>query len=524
MATDGRDIPQDTVLEFDVCVIGAGAAGITIARDFSGEHMRVGLLESGGFHYEKEVQKLYRGQNTGRPYFRLDEARLRFFGGTTNHWEGWCRPLDPIDFDQRDWVAHSGWPLTREELLPYYRRAHKLCQLGPFDYNPENWFSSWDGDAILRNSLKKIAPTVFQYSPPTRFGVEYRDELEQADNVEILIHSTVTELVPKRGAEEIKIARIRTLAGNEFHVKADHFVLATGGIENARLLLASNSVRPAGLGNRHDLVGRFFMDHPHFVAAALLPARRKLRLPFFKRREVDGTTVEGVLTVPPEIQKREMLLNLSVQLRPPKQLANTYLGADDGWLAVRDVFADMKRGNPPSDLARHLKRILGDLDGTIEGAYQEVSGSDTTVFPLFCRTEQCPNPVSRVQLSRETDALGVPRADLHWTLSRQDLQSVRRGMELLAMEMGRIGVGRVKVPATVDQWGSRIEGGWHHMGTTRMAHDPRSGVVDPQCRVYGLENLFVAGSSVFPTSGFSNPTLTIVALALRLSTHLKRLS
>lgn len=524
MAVDGREIPRGSVLEFDICIIGAGAAGITMARDLSGGRMRVGLLESGGFAYERDVQNLYSGTNSGRPYFELDDARLRFFGGTTNHWAGWCRPLDPIDFERREWVADSGWPLKREELVPFYRRAQDVCQLGPFEYSPTRWFDRPEADPILRHPTADVAPSLFQYSPPTRFGAEYRDELEASRNVEILIHSTVTELLPAREADRVDGAVVRTLSGNEFRVEADHYVLATGGVENARILLASNSVRPAGLGNEYDLVGRYFMDHPHFVAAALLPAHPELEFPFFTRREVKGTTVEGVLTVAPEVQSREEILNLSFQLRAPRLLSNTYLGSSDGWLALREIFGDLRRGKRPSGLAHHLQRIMMDLGGVFEGAYQEVAGSETAIRPLFVRAEQCPNPASRVRLSGETDPLGVPRVDLHWALTRQDLQSVRRGLEIAAGEMGRWGVGRVKIPESLEKWDPQVEGGWHHMGTTRMAVHPRAGVVDSECRVFGLGNLFVAGSSVFPTSGFSNPTLTIVALALRLSSHLRALS
>ena len=261
MIIDFRDAEDGALIEADLCIIGAGAAGITLAREFAGSRVRLCLVESGGFDYEPAVQDLYAGENVGHDYDDLDVSRLRYFGGSTNHWNGFCAPLTPIDFRRRDWVPHSGWPITKSDLEPFYRHAQPICQLGPYAYGEQVWAElevrPHDFDPA------EVGLCFWQHSPPTRFGETYRAELERADNIRVLLYANAVNIETDQSASMVRQVELRTLDGKTGRVRAEAYVVACGGIENARLLLLSNQVEPAGLGNRHDLVGRFFMEHPH---------------------------------------------------------------------------------------------------------------------------------------------------------------------------------------------------------------------------------------------------------------------
>jgi choline dehydrogenase-like flavoprotein len=523
MLRDARELEAGAVIECDLCVVGAGAAGITIARALAGTGIRVCLVESGGLEFEEQVQDLFKGQNVGLPYFDLDICRLRMFGGTTNHWEGRCRPFDAIDFEARDWVPHSGWPIMLADLAPFYRQAQEICQLGPFEYRGEDWLL--EGETLVPFAPDRVESLVWQYSPPTRFGEVYRTELERADNLDVLLHASAVEIEAGEGLSQVSALRLSTLESKRFVVHARSYVLACGGLENPRLLLASNRQARDGLGNGHGVVGRYFMEHPHIVAARALVADPAFlafydyNLRLAPRR---GHSVLGCMHLSEQTQHAEGLLNYDASVTADN------IG-DSGYAALRRIWNSVERGASPDDLIGDLKTTLFDIDDTFAGLlgrfgvrdYQPAAGS----FRLWSFAEQAPNPDSRVLLDGERDALGMPRIRLDWRLTDLDRRSLLRTHEALAKEFGRTGLGRIQIEAWLQDdkagWSDELSGGYHPMGTTRMADDPRRGVVDRHCRVHGLTNLYVAGSSVFPTGGSANPTLTIVALALRLAEHLK---
>jgi choline dehydrogenase-like flavoprotein len=514
MLRDARGIDDATTIECDLCIIGAGAAGITLARSFAGSRVRVCLIESGGLEYEPEIQALYEGRNVGLPYFDLDICRLRYFGGSTNHWAGRCRPLDELDFAPRPWVPLSGWPIDRATLDPFYREAQKLCQLGPYDYSPQRWVDP--GEAVLPFDPAKLVSGVWQFSPPTLFGEVYRAELETAANIDTLLHASVVDLVANESGSEVHEVVFATLAGKRGMVRARSYVLACGGLENPRMLLAS------GLGNQHDMVGRCFMEHPHMNAARALVADPAVLEFYTKGHRVGELEVVGCLNQSPARQQSEQLLNFD-------SLFTIDNIGESGFAALRRIWNSAERGAWPADLSGDLWQALIDIDDTAAGLMGRFGlreyRADNASFLMWCAGEQAPNPDSRVRLGTERDALGLPRIELDWRLSELDKRSLQAGHEAVAEEFGRTGLGRLQIDewltADLTGWSPALDGGHHHMGTTRMSADPARGVVDADCRVHGIANLYVAGSSVFATSGSANPTLTIVALALRLAGHLQ---
>jgi choline dehydrogenase-like flavoprotein len=512
MLVDARTVSERTVVETDVCIVGAGAAGITLAREFIGKPFRICLLESGGFEFDKDTQDLCKGESAGF-YIPLDVMRLRYFGGTTNHWGNYCRPLDEMDFEARDWVPHSGWPFKKYHLDPFYQRAQSTCQIGPFAYEPE----SWEAKAGPRLPIvgDRVITTIFQMrEPPIHFGTAYRDEVVKADNIKTMLHANVLSIETDRPGRTVTSLRLGCLQGNNFTVKAKLYILAAGAIENARLLLLSNGAIKDGLGNQNGLVGRFFMSHALSEAGLFLPSDpflpANLYLPY-KPTMKNGLRVNGHLSLSPGIQREQRLLNFNAALFP---------ASIPGWLSLKRL-KEQKFGT----LARDLKNIIGDIDGVAKAAYGIMFKGVLPVeaFSLTCAIEQSPNPASRVTLGPERDALGKPRIRLDWKLTTVDRHTLKRSLEVLGMELGRAGLGRIKVNLgdRDDAWPSFVGDAGHHIGTTRMHVDPKKGVVDENCRLHGVRNLFVAGSSVFPTCGHANPTLTIVALALRLADHVK---
>ena len=505
MHTDARTLEEGTVLEGDLCIIGAGAAGISMALEWVGAKQRVLLLEGGGFEYEPRMQELYRGDIVGLPYFPLQAARLHYFGGTTGHWAGFCSTLDPLDFEQRDWVPHSGWPITRAELDPYYPRAHRLVGIGPYEWDAAQW-TQRDPRLVPFPLDPSVAWTkMWQFSAPARFGQLYREAIVNAPDVHLFTHANVCELEASESGGLVDSLRVRTLEGKEFRARARRYVLACSTIQNARLLLASNARATAGLGNGNDLVGRFFMEHlempsGNFVTLGTPPASTQMYALDFGR-----TKARGELALAAGVQREQRILNATVSLEPG---AVSEEGKSTFQWATPDVVERMRTG------------------GLDDSAGSTAATTPPRTFHLMTRQEQAPNPASRVTLSAERDALGMPRAQLDWRLTDLDRRSFRSFYEVLGRELGRSGVGRVQMRDWVLErsdapWPASLGGGWHHMGTTRMHADPKQGVVDANCRVHGIANLWVAGAAVYPTAGCANPTLTLIALSLRLSDHFK---
>ena len=507
---DARTVPANKVIETDVCIVGAGAAGISLAREFIDRAFRVCLLESGGLEFDENTQSLYRGENIGLPYAPLEVARLRYFGGTTNHWEGWCRPLDPIDFEARKWLPYSGWPFDKSQLDPFYERAQSLCKLGPYKYDAKDS----DAKKNLRLSFAgtRIIPVIFQFSAPIRFGQTYRGEIAGARNINTYLHANVVDIETTQTSRRVSRLQVACLQGNKFWVAAKLYILATGGIENARILLLSNKVQSAGLGNQHDLVGRFFMDHPYISSGLVLPSDSGV---------TETLNQSAFLSLAPETLRDEKLLNFCTQLKP-----TSWSELSAGFSSLRVIVRAFRRGRVPADFLQHLWNVIGDLDDVAVAGYRKLRKKRDVPMELLsviARAEQAPNPDSRVTLSNELDALGRQRMRLNWQLSAIDKRSIRRAHEIIGQELGRAGVGRLKMMIDDDDK-TRLPaaGQFHHMGTTRMHVDPKKGVVDTNCQVHGVSNLFIAGSSVFPTSGHAHPTLTVIALAVRLADHVKR--
>jgi choline dehydrogenase-like flavoprotein len=512
MFIESTTLPENTKIDADVCIIGAGAAGITLARDLAGSSRRIAVFESGGFDFSQETQQLYDGETIGQPFTPINVDRLRFFGGTTNHWFGSCRPFDASDFE--------GWPFGRDVMDPYYRRAQEILQLGPFAYEPEDWITD-ETHPLDFGPAARFLSGIFQFSPPTRFGTVYRQDLDAASNVTVYLNANLVNIDTNDTASEVSGLDLACLNGHRFRALARHYVVATGGIENPRLLLNADHVQKGGLGNGYDLVGRYFMDHAYIAdAATIVFTDPHPKLGFYDLNPVRGQRVQGHLVPTPELRREEGLPCFSIGITPGSP-PNTEFSKT----SLLTVFRSLMSGHVPDHLMFHVTNILAGVELRALQLYYKLTDTApegfTTAYIVGC----APDPETRVTLIDTVDALGLRRVKLDWRLPADFERSMRRAHEILAQELGRTGLGRLRMNPNATSPDARKEvlNAHHHMGTTRMHLDPRQGVVDENCRVHGIANLFMAGSSIFPTYSFDDPTITIVALSLKLSDHLKSL-
>jgi choline dehydrogenase-like flavoprotein len=506
---DARTITGGSAFEADVCIVGAGPAGIILAREFIGRNVQVIVLESGGRQPEESPQDLNDGAVVGDSYSGLRRTRYRAVGGTAHLWnthvagEAYAKyvPLDECDVDRRPDAAHEAWAFDYKELEPFYRRAQTLCGLGPFVYDSRYW--SDPGPPGLPLDSDHLRNRVYQCGIGRLFTDVYPREVLRSANVALCHHATVCRLEPPGADRRLLEATAATPSGGRFRVRAAIFVLAGGAIENARLLLVSEHGRYGALGNRHGWVGRCFMEHPRDHALTLLLRRPALvrDVSFYDvHPAVDGTIVAGRIALDQETIRTHTLPNASMTLRP-----------------------DTKGRPPPPSLgarfmARLRQRQLKRHDVTYGWSAFAAAPPVVDAFHVLVNIEQRPHPENRVVLATSRDHLKVPRIRLHWRWRREEQANLERLRTVLAAALEAAGLGRVEVRRGL----APDPNAHHHAGTTRMHADPRWGVVDTDGRLHDADNVYVTGGSVLPTAGFANPTLTIVALALRLADHLRR--
>lgn len=535
---DSRKLPKSVSIETGVCIIGGGIAGITIAREFIGTDHDVCVIESGGYTPDEETQSLYDLESIGHPVRQSFMARARYFGGTSNLWAGRSMRLDPIDFRRREWVPDSGWPIDHTVLEDYYPRAARMLELPDVTCveDPRTLLS--DGapveEALFHDGGLRPRLVVWGRRP-LRFQKAFRRQLSRSGNLRVFLNASAIELVTNEAGSRVDVLRAATLNGNQLRISARIFVLACGGLENARLLLVSRRRQANGLGNDHDLVGRYFMDHPRVIRG-----RVRLSVPFRSSLLLGVPLPDGKVQIgiglSDEIQHRERLLNSYLTVEPQlSQLAEQAYQSSANVVKVlmRKGYAgrrsDVFRANLPE--IRDLVYLLTPKEVMPHFVYRQYARlralTDTfrRVYDLtiinFC--EQVPRPESRVVLGTSRDRLGVPSLVLDWRIGREETTSLIRLQELMAERLAAAGIGRLSDHQLGDPAPAYTDAS-HHMGTTRMSDDPKRGVVDKNAGVHGVGNLFIAGSSVFPTAGTANPTLTIVALAIRLADHLKQVS
>lgn len=532
MITDLRTLSDSTTFTADIAIIGAGAAGIAMARRLAGKKLKVLVLESGGYGLDTEVQDLHAGTASGIPYFPLDESRYRMLGGSTYRWGSRSAPFQEVDMGARPWLGLPQWPITLESLQDWYDHVPELLRLiAPFENESVPWSRFSVTPHRFDDSL--LAYHGFQFGKNLLFGEVYAQELKVAENIEVLLGATVTGIRTTGGADHVQRLDLSTLEKRTHTVTARRYVLATGGIENARLLLLSDDVNPAGVGNEHDHVGRYFMEHPTASAGIVHAADPQKLHDVFSPGLLQGRLVEVCLTPTRSLMEREGILNANAATRLDV--------GEDPTQALREILWNMRSRKIPLDLGwyrknawlrQRLRTILRKPWAIPANALRHAMGRPKRFsiqsVRLELRGEQMPNPESRVTLGHARDALGQRRAHLNWDLTETDWRTMKVMAQTMDTELQRLGLGRLEpaswVAGDASAWPADLVGGHHHMGTTRMSADPKDGVVDGNLKCHGIDNLWITGSSVFPTSSHVNPTMTVLALSLRLADHLEAMA
>jgi choline dehydrogenase-like flavoprotein len=527
MIEDFNTYDDGTSVTADICIIGAGAAGITIAKEFLGSRHKIVVLEGGGFDPDADSQKLFESEIVGLPHASIHDGRARVFGGTTTLWGGQALRFEEFDLQERSWVPHSGWPIPLAELEPYYERAERVLRVGAHISYSDLCSSFGIKPPALDPS--KLYIECSRWSPKPNFGTTYRQELKNTSNVSVLLHANVTSINTNPSATAIENIEFQTLNGKKGTAKARFYVVCGGGIETARLLLASNRIDPNGVGNKNGLVGRYFQEHVHMNLGNLLTKDRAHLQNLFESFFVRGLKHAPLLTLTQRMQVEKQLLSIHgmVVFEP---------AADSGIAAMKKLFRAAIGGSfsNTTELGRLIGTALANPGELFRLAYrlrvQKRAGTPKRGPILFgAQCEMAPNPNCRVTLSEARDHFGMPRARLDWSLGELERRTLLEFVKTLACEFERLGLGSfdLKQAEFLDDpaaWVERARDSAHHMGTTRMHETPQHGVVDPQCRVHGISNLYIGSSSVFPTSARSNPTLTILALCLRIANRLKEIS
>ena len=500
--------------KFDLCIIGAGAAGVTIAQNLNGENFSVCLIEAGGEGYSYESQKRYDG-NWSNEIFgqkqninsRLLSDRLRYFGGTTNHWTGRCRRFDKIDFKKRSWIPNSGWPINHKDLITYYKEAENILDLNFLDYDAES------------NDLNRIGEFFrkreFTFGPPTRMGNKYKSTLFDSKNLTVVLNCNFKKFIYSESKENISGIICSDYKQNEFSVMCDQVILSTGGIENVKILLNENLYRSFNNVN----LGKYFMGHAIWKTGEFFYSNNFDIAPYL-------TTInESFLT---SVIKDSRTLYRKVQVRLGKKKLDPRVvykqnRFNQSFLAL-DEQAQEKLKLPNMGVTLESEYNPTNLDLSYYSILKSTRKLDYSAIgcrSLLLRAEQVPDSNSAISLSNEKDQLGLIKAEVKWTMNNIDYNSIKKFNQYLNLELSKTNLGFIKNNFNINKIPDQLWSGAHHLGGTRMSDTPLNGVVDKNMKVFGFNNLYISGGSVFPTSGLANPTLTIVALSLKLADHVK---
>ena len=529
----------------DICVVGGGAAGLTLADALRSSGLSVLVLEAGGLKKTAAAQEPYRGEvvdPASHPW--LEHFRIRAIGGASRAWGGRCLPFDPIDFEDRPWVPGPGWPIDLRSLTDDYLAAQAAAEAGPFDYDPASALPGAQAEFAPGLDGPDIVTRLERFSRPTNFWTRFREAIAKDPLVHVLMEAPTLAIRLAADGGAVKHLEVRGPDGALVPVRARHYVIAAGGLESVRLMLASDDVRACGVGGEAGHLGRYYMSHLA-ATAGLVRFADPAHVAFDYAVDPAGVYVRRRLTLTAAAQRRTGCLNIAFRTHLPNPadpahgdaiLSAMYLVKD---LILYEYSRKLREQRPSAAvLVRHLgnvarnpvalarfsqrwveKRILADRK-----LPSVVLGSPTGEYPLEFHAEQAPNPESRLTLIDARDHLGQRRLRVDWRMTEQDESSLRTAYAVLAAGFARSGTGVLdyQPDAVVAQARDAGAYGGHHIGAARMSALPRDGVVDSHCRVHGIGNLHMASAAVFPTSGQANPTLTLLALTHRLAARLRQ--
>lgn len=552
MFIDAETIQDGYTFNSDVAVVGAGPAGIVLALELAKSGYEVALIESGRIDLCEKTQKLGEASYFDRKvHAPMSQSTRRQVGGTSIIWGGRCLPYDPVDFDERSYIPDSSWPITYEELEPYFQKACDYFFCGKAEFDIHN-ISTIKQKSIVPGLPDEdiLTSTLERWSLPTNFGKEYFQELKQYEKLKLVYGLTCTEIESSDTRNHVEALQAKTLGGKTIRIKARKYILAGGALNTTRLLLASDRKHPGGIGNHNGLLGKFYMGHLSGDIADVHFTTPPQETIFGFDRDSDNIYLRRRFTFSREFLHERKLPNIVGWLGAPKFydpshgngiLSLAYLALSSPLIGKYLTSTAMRNaliGDKKEIQKAHIKNLVKDFGKLISFipnfgygrflAKRKIPAlfvySAANEYPLHYHGEQVPNLDSTVSLSDQKDELGMRRLNINLRYSSQDVESVVRAHEYWDKHLRKYGCGYLKyltddpAASVTDQLGD----GYHQIGTTRMSQDPSDGVVGINCNIHGFDDLFVASSSNFVTSGQANSTFMIVAFALRLVEYLKK--
>ncbi|WP_113651834.1 GMC oxidoreductase [Pedobacter namyangjuensis] len=511
-----NDFPEEIAQKYDICIVGTGAASLAMLSQLLDNELTILVLEAGGEYITEKNQDQYKTINKVHPFPGALDGRFRVFGGSTTKWGAQSLPLEKIDFIERDWINNSGWPISYNEVFTFYSKVDSFLQLYPVEYAE---------DISTINQLPKLQANTnislkfSKWSAKPDLRESFREQLIKSENVTLIQNANVVNINLFASGDRVESLTCVNLEKKEFKFSAKRFVLACGGIENARLLLASNNQMSNGIGNQNGMVGRYLQDHPN-AHIATLHAKDDKAQAYFNYFYINGTRFLPRFVFSEKFQRDNLILNSSAYF-------SFITDENDLFSIIKDFYRKYRRRSLVSADFKIIFKVLKNMPHLFKIGYSYAIKkrvyTPNAVLKLNLMTEATPLSENRICLSKEVDQLGMPRAIINWEGDELMRQTFIKSAEFLKKYFDKLDLGKLELDDWIydAKWFDHIKDAKHHIGTTRMATDEYTGVVDSNCRVFGIDNLYIAGSSVFPTSGHSNPTTTIIALAFRLADHLK---
>lgn len=558
MNVDPQTIPDQEVLTTDVLIVGAGPAGLFLAREMLDSQHDVILLESGGLEEDSATQALADCvmEDTPDLYPNIIWSHDRRFGGTAVQWDVKINnrqnlhlaTFDPVDFKKRSWMPNSGWPIDYDTLHPYYMRTLDAWETGVDSLDVASWATDERKPLQFRNDelFTKLYLTGSKGLMIDGIG----SRLKEARNVRVIMKANAVELLANDNASQVDTVQVACLDGRRFRIKARFVVLTQGAYQVPRLLLASDKVARQGLGNDNGLVGRFLMDRQIVKTGTLFPSKKISEFGFYDLQHRGLAHVLGKLAIPEERLEAEQIMNTTIVLNAQpgfskvRMLQRLYgrgtTFRSPAYFSARQVVKALREKRLPERPFHQLYNIIAGLDDLVyikvarapwlqtpydrdsNGWYAEPRRDELfKVIDLYQICEQSPDPDNRIELSDERDATGMrkPRVSFRW--NDFDIQSAIKAQDIVGHALENAGLGRMRIERRDGMPLVTQMTAHHPAGTARMSDDPATGVVNPDCQVHGVSNLYVGSSAVFPTGGCAPPTLTIVALCLRIADQVK---
>lgn len=537
MIVDGSTLPPEFETEHDLCVVGSGIAGMLLVMELAQTYKDICIIESGAWKPDDATQSLYSLNSVGYPIRKNYQSRIRYFGGSCNIWAGRAMSYNESDLMPRPWLNSVSWPIDFAALDRYYASAAGYLNLPSYEkLKPETWQSKLsDFEMSLVHSENFKTNISLFAKAPARFGykTKYFKEVKNSTKITLYINSNVVNLRLSDSLSHVAYLDVACLSGVRYTIKPKKVVLACGGLENTRILMASDKQMPGGIGNQNGLLGRYYMDHPRAVFGRV-KLTKKIKLDHLLGIPVTGGKMQLGIALSDKIQAREALLNNYLTLEPCYSIGSMELYESfvklmkrllrKGYSGKRFDFKNQEMAEVPEMIYLLTPKEL--LPHFMYYTYYRYSRIAKNVFTNLTHlsivnySEQEPNIASRVYLDDEKDYLGMPKLVLDWKISDRSLKSSLRLMHLLDEHFRRYEEGHIEQDLTKIKELPFTDAS-HHLGTTRMSADAKTGVVDANCKVHGVDNLYISGSSVFPTAGHANPTLTIAAMSLRLADYMK---